>query len=226
MTKHVSADSAAGKALIASAATAGYEYGNSRATARAALVTARNSLDQSAYADWVVRFKAGRIVSYFENPPKAQRVHCANYLARRWDNLPHDQRVESAIEMMGKAAPTSEKPNRRTETEHKAVRAAETCVSELKRDAGLTKSNPKKSRKPRAPEGSPEGASVTVASPKFTNDNQAVEFFGNVAAALLATCEKNKQTGAPKSVKQIIFRVESLALDFKRQIEAALNSGK
>jgi hypothetical protein len=212
--------------LLGGAAAIGYNIGSATAEAAAYVLRCERELNRSEYLDAIVQLKAGRIVAYFENPPKAERTACANYIARRWDNLPREERIASAVEMIGKPAPDTAKPNRRIATEHKAVRAADSAVSNLRRHAGLTKSSPKKNRTPRAGSNVPDGASVTIAAPKFTNDNDAVEYFGNVAAMLVQAVEKNQQPGSPKAVKGIAFRLSSLCEDFKRNVAKVLNSGE
>lgn len=221
------ARSATVTALLGEAASVGYNIGASSAEAAAfVLRLSRECKNRTDYLDGIAQLKAGRVVAYFEHPPKAEVVNCRNYVARRWDNLPREQRIEAALDILSRPSPDSDKPNRRLATEHKAVRAADSAVSHLRRLCGLTKASPKKERKPRPSTNPPEGASFTVAAPKVSNDNEAIEFVGNALAALVTFCEKNKQTGAPKSVKQIIHRIESRLIDAKRDVMKALGSGE
>lgn len=135
--------------------------------------------------------------------------------AKRWHNLDMAAQCEAAGEIIAKATPDSTKPERRTELEHKAVRAADVSWSKVKRAAGIAATK-KGGRKPRT--GSTEGKAPPVdlvkASPKLATKEAVNDYFGTAAAALLATVDKNAKLVDP--------RLSSAVSDFLAAVKVAL----
>lgn len=120
---------------------------------------------------------------------------------KRWGNLSQTQQIEEGTLIIGRAAPTSSKDDRRTEAEHKACRAADVSWFKVRERAGLTE--PKKNkgnRKPRpsANEGKAPPVDLVKASPKLATKEAANDYFGTAAAALLATVDKNAKLVDPR----------------------------
>lgn len=134
--------------------------------------------------------------------------------AKRWHNLDQAGQFEAAGEIIAKATPDSSKPDRRTELEHKACRAADTSWSSVKRAAGIA---PKKKggRKPRPSSNAPSKAvpvDLVKASPALPNKEAANDYFATACAALLATVNKN--------AKHIDPRLSSAVSDFHSALKA------
>jgi hypothetical protein len=132
--------------------------------------------------------------------PPGQNLYAAasepHYGSKRWGNMERAQRVDSAIEIMGKAEPTSERSNRRTELEHKAVKAAQSAWSHLKGEAGLkpqtaSKTNRKGASKRRAAGDEVAVRAARLTAPHFVAPIDAVKFYENLAADLLKAVNSN-----------------------------------
>jgi hypothetical protein len=196
--------SAATVALIASAADLGYvartSFGTAVASAaklvpstylataydKAGKLTETGKRFAPVIRDFGEQYKAGHVVAYLE----------PHYGSKRWGNMERAQRVESAIEIMGKAEPTSERSNRRTELEHKAVKAAQSAWSHLKGEAGLkpqtaSKTNRKGASKRRAVGDEKAVPAARLMAPHFVAPIDAVKFYENLAADLLKAVNSN-----------------------------------
>lgn len=145
-------------------------------------------------------------------------------IAKRWGNMGVPEMIVEALEVYAKPGFESGKPNRRTEREHKACRAADTSFSKIRERAGVI--SERKGAGGRAPRTSTVPAEpprdALFASPKLANDNDAREYFRSAFAALLTTTEVNRQTGVKKEVKHVAFVVQSIIADAKALIEKAL----
>lgn len=132
--------SAATIALINSASNLGYEISGGFETAvREAkkLVPAgflslsdeRRKPYDALIRDFGEQFKAGHLLRYLE----------LRGYEKRLGNYDRAQRIAAMIEIMGKPEPTSDKSGRRTELEHKGVKAAQNAWTRVRTDAGLKK---------------------------------------------------------------------------------------
>jgi hypothetical protein len=140
--------------------------------------------------------------------------------AKRWGNMTIVQQIEAGAEIIARAAPTSSKPDRRTDQEHKACRAADVSWYKVRERAGLiadsSKSPVKNKRKPRPGANAAKAPPVDLvkASPKLATKQAANDYFGTAAAALLATVDKNAKLVDP--------RISSAVSDFLTAVKAAL----
>lgn len=191
--------------LVASAAAVGMNVANGYAEA-VALFKAIGTKNRVALVDAGLNYKAGYLVRSLSD--------VAAY-AKRWGNMGDDQRVEAALEIYAKPYPESSKPNRRTEQEHRACRAADVSLAAAKRRAGLI-AEKKGGRKPRPAANPPKPAPVDLvkASPKLQNKAAANDYFATAAAALLATVDKNARLVMPQ--------LSSAVSDFKAAVTKAL----
>lgn len=202
--------------LLGTAAQVGY---SSRQAFNEGVKLARATKSSKAALDEAGRrYKCGYIVSYLEEP-----------FAKAWGNMSLDQRFEAAATIMAKASPDSTKPDRRTDVEHKACRAADTSWSTAKRQAGIepTKKGGRKPRQGSTAKDAPKAPPVDMvkASPRFTAayakehgfetpKAAANDYFVTAAAALLATVDKNAKLIAPA--------LSSAISDFKAAIAKAV----
>lgn len=133
---------------------------------------------------------------------------------KRWHNLDQAAQFDAAGEIIAKATPDSSKPDRRTDGEHKAVRAADVSWSKVKRAAGI-EAKKKGGRKPR-PGSTAKAPPVDLvkASPKLATKEAVNDYFGTAAAALLATVDKNAKLVDP--------RISSAVSDFLASVKKAL----
>jgi hypothetical protein len=195
--------------LIASAAAVGYGVMGGFASG-IALAKAIGNKSKQALVDAGLQYKAGYIVRYLEDVPG---------YAKRVGNMSQAMRFEDALSIYAKPAPTTAKPNRRTDLEHKACRAADVSWHGCKARAGLIV---KVARKPRpASAGLSKNAQLAKvpvdlvkASPKLTTKVAANDYFATAAAALLATVDKNAKHIAPQ--------LSSAVSDFKAAVTAYL----
>lgn len=120
---------------------------------------------------------------------------------KRWGNMSMSQQIEAGAEIIGRAAPSSNKPDRRTDQEHKACRAADVSWVRIREAAGIKSAAARKSsRKPRpgANPGKTPPVDLVKASPKLATKAAANDYFGTAAAALLATVDKNAKLVDPR----------------------------
>lgn len=137
--------------------------------------------------------------------------------AKRWGNMSQLQQIEAGTEIIGRAAPTSSKDDRRTDQEHKACRAADVSWVRIREAAGIKSANARTaSRKPRPgkTEANPVPVDLVKASPKLATKAAANDYFGTAAAALLATVDKN--------AKMVDPRISSAVSDFLAAVKVAL----
>jgi hypothetical protein len=178
------------RAAIATAAGIGFDI----ATGYAAAVELARKVAKSRAAlnEAGAQYKAGYVARYLSDIPA---------VAKRWGNMDQAARIAAAADVIAKATPESSKPNRRTETEHKACRAADVSWSTAKRRAGIL-AEKKGGRAPRPA----AKASTTVkalpvdlvkASPRLGTPTAANDYFATAAAALLATVNKNAKHVPP-----------------------------
>lgn len=199
--------------LVATVATCGFSTANAYAdcvTAVAEIVrnTRPGSPRNRALEAAALGYKSGYV---------ARSLLTDSAYAERWGNMSVVQQIEAGSEIIARAAPTSSKPDRRTEQEHKACRAADVSWYKVKAAAGLAE--PKKNkggRKPRAGSNPPPPPPVDLvkASPKLANKAAANDYFGTAAAALLATVDKNAKLVDP--------RISSAVSDFLKAVKEAL----
>ena len=214
--------SAALNALIASASTIGFATSGAFEdavqlvrNALKALPRGANPLKHQGMIDLGLAYKAGYI---------ARRLKSESAFAKRWGNYDDAQCIEEAATIYAKPGFESGKPNRRSEVEHKACRAADTSFTKVRERAGLVSERKGAGgRKPRPSSNKKEPArDMLFASPKLANDNEAREYFRTALAALMTTTEVNRQNGAKKEVKHVAFLVQSIIQDAKAAIEKAL----
>lgn len=209
-------------ATLATVADVAYSAASSRQEAGTAIGQIYRLGSSEDFDKACIQYLAGRIVGSLEHPDHRLRKQAEAYTGSQWSNYDRAQRYEAATEMVAKKPADSADANRRTKFEQQLVGAARSALSDAKRIGGVPAKNAG-GRKPRTPANKPvEGASVSVASPKFGNDNEAVEHFNSVMAALATTCEINLQTGSKKDVKRVAFAVQSIILDAKTAIAKAL----
>lgn len=206
--------------LVASAANVGFAVSGAFESAVGLCQDIRRALPRGAIPsrhpaliDAGLAFKAGYV---------ARRLSLHSLYAKRWGNYSEAQMIEEAGLIYARPYPESSKPNRRTDVEHKACRAADTSWTTAKARAGIVSERKGKggSRKPRPgsnksqPKAPP--VSLTKASPKLATREAANDFFATAAAALLATVNKNAKNIAPQ--------LSSAVTDFKKAIDAFLKA--
>lgn len=216
-TRKVAALSEAVQTLITTVATSGFMVANNfaecvDAVAGIVKATRLGSPRNRALEAAALGYKGGYVArSLLRDPAYAQR----------WGNMSMTQQIEAGAEIIARAAPTSNKPDRRTEAEHKACRAADVSWYKVKEAAGVAE--PKKNkggRKPRTGSNPPKAPPVDLvkASPKLATKQAANDYFGTAAAALLATVDKNAKLVDP--------RISSAVSDFLAAVKAALGITK
>lgn len=216
--------------LIASAADLGY---NTRAGFQLAVESARRLVpsnyltlladkDEKAKAystvirEFGLQYKAGHLVAYLE----------PHYGAKRWGNMGRAERIESALEILDKAEPESEKGNRRTALEHKGARAAISAWSHLKGEAGLkpvAAPRPKTGAKLKAAAGDEKTVPTSaITPPKFTPETTPVDvvaYFDRLSSDLL-----NKVVNG--NAQYVPIGIKSAVADFRKAIRAAVAGSK
>jgi hypothetical protein len=205
---------------LSTAATIAYASGTSSADLSELIGNAYRFGSTDDYNNVIRQAKAGRIVASFERPTHGNAKLANAYVQSRWGNLDRAGRIEAALAILDLPSPDSSKPERRTKLEHVMVRAADSAISTARKNAGIA---PKKAggRKPKAPANPPE-ITASVGPVKFANDDDARDYFRNVMAALVQSAEINQQTGSAKLVKGVAFRVQSILIDARKAVEAAL----
>lgn len=144
--------------------------------------------DKEALIQFGLQYKAGYMAAYFAaNLPG---------WAKRKGNQPPEVIAEEMAAIYSKPYPSSTKPNRRTELEHKACRAADVSWSGAKSSAGL--SNPQK-RKPRpSANKTPEPPrELVAATPKLGTKTAVNDHFSTAVAALMTTVNANARFVSP-----------------------------
>lgn len=153
------------------------------------------------------------------------------------DNRTDEQLFAAADDLINlKPAKTEKRPNgtmmflpdakqpdgHRTGAQQRILGAARKSLVLVHREAGIkAKRGGGRAARPPSNESEPP-VNALFASPKFDNDDGARDYVRNAFAALLTTCEVNKQTGSKKDVKHVVFLVESIIADAKVAIEKAL----
>lgn len=178
------------KALVASAGSVGMNVAG-RFGEAVTLFKAIGTSSKVALVDASLNYKAGYVATYLQSNAA---------FAKRWGNLGEPQLIEAGAEIYGKPYPESSKPNRRTDLEHKACRAADVSLATAKRRAGLI-AEKKGGRKPR-PASNANSKAVPVdlvkASPTLATKAAANDYFATACAALLATVNKNAKRIDPR----------------------------
>lgn len=191
------------RGLVESAAAIGMNV----ATGYSQAVTLFRSIgtgNRVALVNASLEYKAGYVARYLSDTPA---------IAKRWGNMDDAAKVDAARDILKKPTPESAKPNRRTELEHKACRAADVSLATAKRRAGLV-AEKKGGRKPRPSTNPPKAVPVDLvkASPKLATKEAANDYFATACAALLATVNKN--------AKRIDPRLSSAVTDFHEALKA------
>lgn len=192
--------------LVASAASVGMNVAGNFAVA-VDLFKKIGTKNRVALADASLNYKAGYVARYLSDSPA---------YAKKWHNMGDEQKVSAAADIYAKPYPESSKPNRRTELEHRACRAADVSLASAKRRAGLI-AEKKGGRKPRPSSNSPAKAppvDLVKASPKLKDKAAANDYFATAAAALLATVDKNAKIVPPQ--------LSTAVSDFKKAVTAYL----
>jgi hypothetical protein len=175
-------------ALVGTAATIGYSVQGAFAGA-VALCRQIGQGHKLALTDAGLQFKAGYIVRYLEDVPA--------YL-KRVGNMDQAQRFDDALTIYGKPGPETAKPNRRTELEHRACRAADKSW----RMAQVRAFNIQpKARKPRPAANAPSKAvpvDLVKAAPNLPTKAAVNDYFATALAALLTTVNKNAKRVSPQ----------------------------
>lgn len=188
---------AAQKKLIGNAYALGFTAAASFEDAVAILRKFRPD-DEEALRLFGISFKAGYVVKYcLANVPN---------IRRRWGNMGDAELREAGEAIYAKPYPESTKPNRRTDVEHKACRAADVSWSSAKRRAGLTQPSKRKPRPAANKAANDAPRSFVFVSPKFKTKAAANEHYGMAAAALLQGCNVNS---ALKLSPQLTSAVET-----------------
>jgi hypothetical protein len=193
------------KALVASAGSVGMNVAG-RFGEAVALFKAIGTSSKVALVDASLNYKAGYVATYLQSNAA---------FAKRWGNLGEPQLIEAGAEIYGKPYPESSKPNRRTELEHKACRAADVSLATAKRRAGLI-AEKKGGRKPRPSSNTPVRpvpVDLVKASPTLKDKVAANDYFATACAALLVTVNKN--------AKKVDPRISSAVSDFHAAMKAA-----
>lgn len=190
------------KALVASAASVGMNVATGYAEA-VTLFKRIGTKSKVALADASLNYKAGYIARSLRET-----------YAKRWGNMDDALMIEEARVIYAKPYPESSKPNRRTEAEHRACRAADVSLATAKRRAGLI-AEKKGGRKPRPASNAPSKAvpvDLVKASPTLKTKEAANDYFATACAALLVTVNKN--------AKRIDPRLSSAVTDFHDALKA------
>lgn len=150
--------------------------------------------DKEALIQFGLQYKAGYMAAYFAaNVPG---------WAKRKGNQSQDVIAEDMAAIYSKPYPESTKPNRRTEVEHKACRAADSSWSGAKSVAGL--SNPqKRAPRPSANKAPEPPRELVAATPKLGTKVAANEHFSIAAAALMTTCNANAKFVQPAIISAV-----------------------
>lgn len=212
-TKAVAAMSEALQKLVSSVALAGFQEGGAYRAAVSGVMaivsaTRPGSPRNRALEAAALGYKAARVANSLLADPA---------YVKRWHNMADELIIEAGAEIIGKAAPTSSKPDRRTEQEHKACRSADVSWVRIREAAGIKSAEKRKaSRKPRQGSNPAKAPPVDLvkASPKLATKAAANDYFGTAAAALLATVDKNAKLVDP--------RISSAVSDFLAAVKAAL----
>jgi hypothetical protein len=178
------------RSLIASAVTIGFNVATGYSEA-VSLFRAIGTKNRVALADAGMNYKCGYVARYLSDIPAMQK---------RWGNLNDEQLIAEARDIYAKPYPESSKPNRRTELEHKACRAADVSLATAKRRAGLI-AEKKGGRKPRPASNKADKAvpvDLVKTSPVLKTKAAANDYFATAAAALLATVNKNAKNITPR----------------------------
>lgn len=213
-------------ALITSAADLGYTLagGFQGAVDVASKLVPRNFLklseeERAAYRDVIrefgIAFRSGHMLQYLERRGYEKRL----------GNMDRSMRLAEMVVIMGKSAPDTDSPSRRTEVEQKAERTAANAWTRVRTEAGLKE--PSKPRATRTSTANAEtGADATatppvdlaVATPVFADAKAAAVYVNRAANALAravnASLAKNKESVPPQ--------ISSAVQDFKASIRAAL----
>jgi hypothetical protein len=190
-------------ALVTSAAAIGFNLATGYAAAVELVIAVKGSA--AAMERTGEQYKRGYVARSLLSVPA---------YAKRWHNLDQSGQFEAAGEIIAKATPDSSKPDRRTEVEHKAVRAADVSWAKVKREAGIAPTK-KGNRAPRTGStGNVPPVDLVKASPKLATKEAANDYFGTAAAALLATVDKNAKLVDP--------RLSSAVSDFLAAVKKAL----
>lgn len=162
------------------------------------------------------RYECGYFVRYMADNVPA-------YL-KRVDNMDRNMRYDDAKRIIDLPEPSNKsKPNRRTEIEHRAVKASRESWNKLRdRAFGIVRSRNTAPKAKVADVPATPPVDAMFASPKLANDNDAREYFRNAFAALLQTTTVNLQTGVKKEAKHVAFLVQSIIQDAKSAIDKVL----
>ena len=192
------------KGLVASAAGIGFNvatgYSEAVALFRSIGTKSKDALNQAG-----LNYKAGYVARYMSDTPA---------IAKRWGNMDDAARIDAARDIYAKPYPESSKPNRRTELEHRACRAADVSLAAAKRRAGLVAVKTG-GRRPRPSANAPSRAipvDLVKASPNLKTKEAANDYFATACAALLTTVNKN--------AKRIDPRLSSAVSDFHSALKA------
>lgn len=197
-------------ALVTSATSIGYNVADGFSSA-VVLFRSIGAANERAVKEAGANYVVGYVTRYLSDVPA---------YAKRWGNMGPVERLDAARDIIAKPTPESAKAGRRTELEHKAVRAAATSLSTAKRRAGIVADpakNPDKNKK-RAPRtGSNEPAAPPVdlvkASPTLKDKEAVNDYFATACAALLTTVNKN--------AKKVDPRISSAVEDFHAAMKLA-----
>jgi hypothetical protein len=176
-------------ALISSAAGIGFDTVN--AYARGIELAKRIGPNPKLLADAGVQYQIGYVAGYLKRHETRTR------------NLSDEMRFDESRAVLEKAMPESTKPNRRTDLEHRACRAASNSWTRCKDDAGV-KAAPKarlnggkrKAAKPNNT-GANGGKVSAINTPRLENAEAANAYFGQLAVAALRTVNINAKKLSP-----------------------------
>lgn len=158
--------------------------------------------------DFGEQFKAGHLLRYLE----------LRGYEKRFGNMDRAQRIEAAIEIMGKPEPTSDKSNRRTELEHKGVKTAQNAWTRVRDSAGLKPpavARPSTGANKRRAAGDEKAVpTAKFVAPKLQAPVDALNFFASVSNDLL------KATNANALVVPV--QLKSAVQDFRKAVREAI----
>lgn len=208
-------------ALIGNASSLGYAFsgGFEAAVTEAHKLVPSNFLSRTdeqrkAYEpvirDFGEQFKAGHLLRYLEGRGYEKRL----------GNQDRAQRITAMIEIMGKPEPTSDKSNRRTDLEHKGVKAAQNAWTRVRTESGLKpQAQPSEGRKAGASKRRAAGDEKAVPVASFTAPVMhapidALAFYQRVATELFNATNKNALV--------VPIELKSAVQDFRKAVREAV----
>lgn len=183
------------------------------------------------FANWFLieasrEYEVGYVVGYFETGGDKDR---ARYVSSRWGNMGEGspERFASARALFGLSGAKTEKTNRRSEIEERAISAAKASSATARRQAGIKPKASGAGRKPRPASNKTTAndnkkVALSALKPiKFANRAALIDGYKTIGAFMLNTLNANALL-APPQLKTI---VEQYNAEIKTAIKALKSLG-